>query len=136
MLLSGREPSHVEDVKRYLTAQGLFYSDSTPTPGFTSSLSLDLGTVEPSVAGPKRPQDRVALADMNVDVAEQPVRALAEAEIFEGKDGSCHGVQLGGKGQEGKWGTGKLSHGFQRCTASVHRIPANCGCSDFCRGDP
>ena len=64
MLLSGREPSHVEDVKRYLTAQGLFYSDSTPTPGFTSSLSLDLSTVEPSVAGPKRPQDRVSLSSM------------------------------------------------------------------------
>ena len=64
MLLSGREPSHVEDVKRYLTAQGLFYSDSTPTPGFTSSLSLDLSTVEPSLAGPKRPQDRVSLLGM------------------------------------------------------------------------
>lgn len=64
MLLSGREPSHVEDVKRYLTAQGLFYSDSTPTPGFTSSLSLDLSTVEPSLAGPKRPQDRVSLSGM------------------------------------------------------------------------
>jgi len=64
MLLSGREPSHVEDVKRYLTAQGLFYSDSTPTPGFTSSLSLDLSTVEPSLAGPKRPQDRVSLSSM------------------------------------------------------------------------
>ena len=64
MLLSGREPSHVEDVKRYLTAQGLFYSDETPTPGFTSSLSLDLSSVEPSLAGPKRPQDRVSLSDM------------------------------------------------------------------------
>ena len=64
MLLSGREPSHVEDVKRYLTAQGLFYSDSTPTPGYTSSLSLDLSTVEPSLAGPKRPQDRVSLSGM------------------------------------------------------------------------
>ena len=64
MLLSGREPSQVEDVKRYLVAQGLFYSDSTPTPEFTSNLTLDLGTVEPSLAGPKRPQDRVALHDM------------------------------------------------------------------------
>ena len=64
MLLSGRDPSHVEDVKRYLSAQGLFNSDSPPAPEFTSSLSLDLGTVEPSVAGPKRPQDRVALTDM------------------------------------------------------------------------
>ena len=64
MLLSGREPSHVEDVKRYLSAQGLFYTDSTPAPSFTSSLSLDLSTVEPSLAGPKRPQDRVLLSEM------------------------------------------------------------------------
>ena len=64
MLLSGREPSHVEDVKRYLSAQGLFYTDSTPAPSFTSSLSLDLSTVEPSLAGPKRPQDRVPLSEM------------------------------------------------------------------------
>ena len=64
MLLSGREAPQVEDVKRYMVAQGLFYSDSTPTPEFTSNLSLDLGTVEPSLAGPKRPQDRVALQDM------------------------------------------------------------------------
>jgi len=64
MLLSGRKPSHVEDVKRYLSAQGLFYTDSTPAPSFTSSLSLDLSTVEPSLAGPKRPQDRVPLSEM------------------------------------------------------------------------
>ena len=64
MLLSGREPSHVEDVKRYLSAQGLFYTDSTPSPLFTSSLSLDLSTVEPSLAGPKSPQDRVPLSEM------------------------------------------------------------------------
>ena len=64
MLLSGRDPSHVENARRYLAAQGLFYSESTPTPEFTSSLSLDLGTVDPSLAGPKRPQDRVPLSEM------------------------------------------------------------------------
>ena len=64
MLLSGREPSHVEDVKRYLSAQDLFHDSSTPAPMFTSSLSLDLSTVEPSLAGPKRPHDRVPLSEM------------------------------------------------------------------------
>ena len=64
MLLSGREPSHVEDVKRYMGAQGLLYRDSTPTPKFTSNLNLDLSTVEPSLSGPKRPQDRVPLSEM------------------------------------------------------------------------
>ena len=62
MLLSGRDSDHVENVKRYLEAQGLFNTETTPAPQFTSSLSLDLSTVEPSLAGPKRPQDRVDLS--------------------------------------------------------------------------
>ena len=42
----------------------MFHSESSPTPSFTSNLCLDLGTVVPSMAGPKRPQDRVSLSDM------------------------------------------------------------------------
>ena len=64
MRLSGREESHIEDVKRYLTAQGMFHTSETPPPSFTSNLSLDLSTVEPALAGPKRPQDRVDLSAM------------------------------------------------------------------------
>ena len=64
MKLSGRDESHVENVRRYLSAQGMFHSESSPTPSFTSNLCLDLGTVVPSMAGPKRPQDRVSLSDM------------------------------------------------------------------------
>ena len=64
MLLSGRDPSHVENVKRFMDSQGLLYTESTPTPRFTSNLSLDLSTVEPSLSGPKRPQDRVSLSQM------------------------------------------------------------------------
>jgi aconitate hydratase len=64
MRLSGRDESHIENVKRYLSAQGLFHSETTPTPSFTSTLSLDLSTVEPALAGPKRPQDRVDLSAM------------------------------------------------------------------------
>jgi aconitate hydratase len=54
----------VELVERYTKEQGLFRTDTTPDPEFTESLELDLGTVEPSLAGPKRPQDRVPLAQM------------------------------------------------------------------------
>ena len=64
MRLSGREDSHIEDVKRYLSAQGMFHTSETTTPSFTSNLSLDLSTVEPALAGPKRPQDRVDLSAM------------------------------------------------------------------------
>ena len=64
MILSGRDTDHVEDVKRFMSAQGLLYEQSSTTPKFTSNLGLDLGTVEPSLSGPKRPQDRVSLSEM------------------------------------------------------------------------
>ncbi|MEE2811777.1 MAG: aconitate hydratase AcnA [Candidatus Thermoplasmatota archaeon] len=64
MHLSGRDAGQIEDVKRFLTAQGMFYTPETPTPEFTSTISLDLSSVEPAMAGPKRPQDRVELSEM------------------------------------------------------------------------
>ena len=62
--LTGRTPEEVERVERYCKAQGLFRFAHTPGPKFTDSLELDMGTVEPSLAGPKRPHDRVSLDDM------------------------------------------------------------------------
>ncbi len=59
--VTGRAESHVALVGAYCKAQGLFRTDHTPAPEFSEVLELDLGTVEPSLAGPKRPQDRVAL---------------------------------------------------------------------------
>jgi aconitate hydratase len=60
--LSGRPDHHVALVEAYTKEQGLFRTDATPDPTFTDTLELDLGTVEPSLAGPKRPQDRVPLS--------------------------------------------------------------------------
>jgi aconitate hydratase len=56
--------AQVDLVERYTKEQGLFRTDGTPDPEFTETLELDLGTIEPSLAGPKRPQDRVPLAQM------------------------------------------------------------------------
>lgn len=61
---TGRTKGEVELVERYCKEQGLFRTDATPAPTFTKTVSLDLSTVEPSLAGPKRPQDRVPLAGM------------------------------------------------------------------------
>ncbi len=58
---SGRDPELVDLVGRYCKAQGLFRTDETPDPIFTDTLELDMDTVQPSMAGPKRPQDRVLL---------------------------------------------------------------------------
>ncbi len=62
--LTGRPASQVELVERYMKEQGLFHASDAPRPEFTKSLSLDLGSVVPSLAGPKRPQDRVRLGDV------------------------------------------------------------------------
>ncbi len=59
--LSGRDEQRIKLVEAYAKAQGLWRGDEIPT--FTDTLSLDLGTVQPSLAGPKRPQDRVLLKD-------------------------------------------------------------------------
>ena len=61
---SGRTPAEVELVERYAKAQGLFRTEGTPEPLFSDSVELDLTSVEPSLAGPKRPHDRVPLAKM------------------------------------------------------------------------
>ncbi|MBM4185079.1 MAG: aconitate hydratase AcnA [Gemmatimonadetes bacterium] len=61
---TGRPAGLVERVERISRALGLFRTDDTPDPEYTSKLELDLSTVEPSLAGPRRPQDRVRLADM------------------------------------------------------------------------
>ncbi|MEL7544906.1 MAG: aconitate hydratase AcnA, partial [Pseudomonadota bacterium] len=59
---TGRDAGRVALVKAYAEAQGMFREPGAPEPEFTDTLHLDLATVEPSLAGPKRPQDRIALA--------------------------------------------------------------------------
>ena len=64
MRLTGRPDEVVARTEAYMREQGLFRDVSMPDPEFTDTLELDLGSVVPSLAGPKRPQDRVALSDM------------------------------------------------------------------------
>ena len=61
---TGRDGDRIALVEAYAKAQGMFRTSDTPDPVFTDTLALDLSSVEPSLAGPKRPQDRVRLADM------------------------------------------------------------------------
>ncbi len=61
---TGRPEALVQRIERYSKAQGLFRRNDTPDPIFTDTLELDLSTVEPALAGPKRPQDRVNLSQM------------------------------------------------------------------------
>jgi aconitate hydratase len=61
--LTGRDQHRINLAEAYLKAQGMFREQGAADPVFTDTLELDLGTVVPSLAGPKRPQDRVALKD-------------------------------------------------------------------------
>jgi len=69
--LTGRSEEQIALVEAYYKAQGMFHTAATPEAVYTQTLELDLATVEPSVAGPKRPQDRVLLKDAAASFAQQ-----------------------------------------------------------------
>jgi len=61
---TGRPPELIDLVEKYYKAQGMFRTADSPDPEFTATMELDLATIEPSMAGPKRPQDRILLSGM------------------------------------------------------------------------
>ncbi|MCR0983477.1 aconitate hydratase AcnA [Roseomonas populi] len=69
--LSGRDEHRINLVREISKAQGMWRDDSTPDPVFTDTLELDLSTVLPSMAGPKRPQDKVVLTDISTSFAKE-----------------------------------------------------------------
>ncbi|MDI3486859.1 MAG: aconitate hydratase [Methanolobus sp.] len=81
MTMTGRTEEQVELVRQYCKEQGLFLENDAPEPEFTSTLELDISTVEPSLAGPKRPQDRIPIPEMS--------RAFHQTmkEVFAAKSG-------------------------------------------------
>ncbi len=64
LAFTGRDAAQVALVEAYAKAQGMWRDENTPDPVFTATMEIDLSTVEPSLAGPKRPQDRVVLSDV------------------------------------------------------------------------
>ena len=64
MIGTGRDPAHVKMTEQYLKAQNLFLEENSPDPLYNEQLTVDMSTVEASLAGPSRPQDRVPLGDM------------------------------------------------------------------------
>jgi len=67
LTFTARDPHRVKLVEEYAKAQGMWREDDSPDPVFTDTLELDMGTVESSLAGPKRPQDRVSLSNATKD---------------------------------------------------------------------
>src|ERR1700685_98916 len=76
--LTGRSDSQIKLIEAYCKAQGLFHSPDAPEPTFSDTLELDLGTVVPSMAGPRRPQDRVALTAAKADFRRELAKEFEE----------------------------------------------------------
>ncbi len=77
--LSGRDEDRIALVEAYSKVQGLWRDATTPDPVFTDTLELDLSTVQPSLAGPKRPQDRVLLKDASAAFRNELTKSLGVA---------------------------------------------------------
>jgi aconitate hydratase len=96
---SGRPPERIELVEAYARAQGLWHDESSERTTYSDTLRLDLGDVQPSIAGPKRPQDRVALSEAQDDfrrvlagyVPDYDARDEASAESFPSSDPPANG---------------------------------------------
>lgn len=96
---TNRPEELVKTLEVYSKAQGLFRTDDTPDPVFTDTLELDLSTVEPSLAGPKRPQDRVSLFNMQ--------------EVFKSALSDAKGFNLSEEKitKTGSYADGQMKHG-------------------------
>jgi aconitate hydratase len=90
--LSGRDPAHIRVIEEYAKKQGLWRHDGQTDALYSDMLELDLGTVEPSLAGPKRPQDRIALG-----VADKTFRKHLQAAVADRKSAGSATVTLDGE---------------------------------------
>jgi aconitate hydratase len=94
--LTGRGGDHATLVETYCKDQGLFRTDDTPDPIFTDTIELDLTTVEPSLAGPKRPQDRVPLKQAKPMFREALAADLERLATIPSKGGSAGAAAAAG----------------------------------------
>jgi len=95
-------------VEAYCKEQGLFRTDATPDPMFSDTLSLDLGDVEPSLAGPKRPQDRVALKEMKASFRRSLVAPVKERGYGLDESETAKTTEVGMNGDRAKIGHGAV----------------------------
>ena len=108
--LSGRSQAEVALVERYAKEQLLFRTEQSPVPSYTKVLSLDMSTVEPCLAGPKRPQDRVPLGQVKASFRRALVAPVGQRGYALAQSEVDRGVPLRAAGQSGEE-SGSLGHG-------------------------
>ncbi len=126
--LTGRPAEVVDLAERYMKEQGLFRTDASPEPEFSEVVELKLESVEPSLAGPKRPQDRVSLADAKTGFRKALV-AMLEGKLpklnsdrlnsWLGEGGSTKAPQVQVETVSSEVATAEAEDGFSKLTASV-----------------
>jgi aconitate hydratase len=92
---TGRSEERVALVEAYMKAQGLFHDENSPEPEFSAVLELDLGKVEPSIAGPRRPQDRISLSGARASFARELPALLPAGGSVEPPEGQSSGLRHG-----------------------------------------
>lgn len=105
---TGRDEELLQLVEAYTKEQGLFRTDDMADPIYTDTLELDLGEVEPSMAGPKRPQDRIALSDMKSTFESSLSKPEDKGGFGVGEDTDKFGTVTYEDGTEGKMHQGAL----------------------------
>ena len=118
---TGRSEELIDLVKRYCKEQGLFRTDESPSPEFSDVLELDMSTVKPSLAGPKRPQDRVSLDDAK-GAFWRALRAMFSKEIDVNEAVDEQYVRWLGEGGQPveEW---QMPQPSRRDLYSSHRVP-------------
>ncbi|MFY9826230.1 MAG: aconitate hydratase AcnA [Thermoanaerobaculia bacterium] len=96
LAFSGRPAEQVALVEAYMKEQGLFHTANSPEPEYTDTLALDLGTVEPSLAGPRRPQDRVRLWDVKASFEKELAAMTAAGRTGKTRAPAAPGLQAVG----------------------------------------
>jgi aconitate hydratase len=130
--LTGRSAEQVELIEAYCRAQGLFHEKGAAEPAYSDTLALDLSTVEPSLAGPKRPQDRVplheaksswtsALKSLGDAPSKKPAAAAPALPVLEATPNDVKGqMRLEGEGGGGTAVGAEDSHAPAATDARVH----------------
>jgi aconitate hydratase len=105
---TGRTDDEVEVVELYMKQQGLFRTTDAPVPEYCDVLRLDLATVEPSLAGPKRPQDRIALTDMQSSFRQSLSKPISERGFALEESELSRTMDIGTNGSAARIGHGAV----------------------------
>jgi aconitate hydratase A / 2-methylisocitrate dehydratase len=105
---TGRTSEEVDRVERYTKEQGIFRTADTPNPEYTDTMELVLATVEPSLAGPKRPQDRIALSNMKTAFHKALIAPAKERGMGLAPDQVNRTATIGFNGTSAKIGHGAV----------------------------